>query len=236
MSYLYRPTPVFNPGPSRDVPLSRLPAGTMRGVPADRSGNGGRGYFDQARRAAAGKPWIVRSGTMGSFLGDDNFDTTGIELPLAPYDPFMPSLTAPQMPSSFFQIQAPTAPNVAQYDPNMAPPIISSGGSIFNPSSSPQAPGSSLANIFSSLSNVGVNIARAFTGQSPINPATPPAPPAGYVQPGSPAATSSIATLLSKPSSIFPSMSNGSLLLIGGGAFALLMAVGGSGYSMGRRR
>lgn len=232
MSYLYRPTPVFNPGPSRVPTLSRLPAGTMRGVPADRSGNGGRGYFDQARRAAAGNPWIVRSGTMGSFLGDDNFDTTGIELPLAPYDPFMPSLTAPQMPSSFFQIQAPTAPNVAQYDPNMAPPIISSGGSIFNPSSSPQAPGSSLANIFSSLSNVGVNIARAFTGQAPINPATPPVPP-GYVQAGAPAATSSIATLLSRPSSIFPSMSNGTLLMIGGGAIAL-MAVMRSGES--RRR
>ncbi|MGA7793428.1 MAG: hypothetical protein WCA19_10345, partial [Candidatus Acidiferrales bacterium] len=85
MSYLYRPTPVFNPGPPRGIRLSgAVSGGAMRGY--DGSVNW-KAFFDSKRAALQGSPWIVRSGTMGSFLGQD--DTSGDfseELPLTPID------------------------------------------------------------------------------------------------------------------------------------------------------
>lgn len=150
MSYLYRPTPVFNPGPSRGIPLSgAVSGGAMHGYQANINW---RGFFDEARRACAGKPWVVRSGTMGSFLGqDDGFDYSS--LPLTPYDPSIISLDPLPMPELDYS-SLPLAP----YDPSnisLMPPI-SSGGSILNP----------VAQIINSASSAGTQIVRAVTGQS----------------------------------------------------------------------
>lgn len=182
MSYLYRPTPVFNPGPPPRVPLRGLPAGTMRGY-AD--GVNWKAYFDSARAATQGNPWIVRSGTMGSFLGQDSTDTVDFSnLPLAPVDTTnlnLSPIVAP-LPVDLYPMSPPIAPAIAPFTPgpiSAAPSIVSSGGSILSPAT-PSAAGQAVtpwAQIVSSLTSFGTSIAKAATGQPQINPAIAPIAP-----------------------------------------------------------
>jgi hypothetical protein len=177
MSYLYRPTPVFTPPPSIANLSGAVSGGQMNYDP----GVNWKGYFDSQRAAQQGSPWLVKSGTMGSFmlsgLGDGT-DPTLSDLPLAPVtnDPL---LTPISLPDSFFNMSAPIAPAITPYNPGAPPPaIVSSGGSILSPVS-PAAPGTSLTSLISSLSSLGTNIAKAATGQpsTGINPAIPPVAP-----------------------------------------------------------
>ncbi|MBZ5662715.1 MAG: hypothetical protein LAO08_20125 [Acidobacteriia bacterium] len=189
MSYLFRPTPVFNPGPPRGIPLSgAVSGGVMRGW--DSSVNW-KAYFDSKRAAAQGSPWIVKSGTMGSYLGDmapDPIDFTS--LPLAPVSTD-PLLTTINLPDSWFNLNPPIAPAIVPYDPGAVPSpvIVSSGGSILSPvapgAPSTSSPAGSLTSIINSIASLGVNIAKAATGQ-PVNLGVPPAAPAA------PAAQSSL--------------------------------------------
>ena len=183
MSYLYRPTPVFNPGPPRGIRLSgAVSGGAMRGY--DGSVNW-KAFFDSKRAALQGSPWIVRSGTMGSFLGQD--DTSGDfseELPLTPIDTSNISLSpieAP-LPVDLYPMPAPEAPAIAPYTPgpvSAAPSIVSSGGSITSPAASPTSTqaASSMASLISSIASAGTAIAKAATGQTQINPTIAPAAP-----------------------------------------------------------
>jgi hypothetical protein len=182
VSYLYRPTPVFNPGPPPRVPLRGLPAGTMRGY-AD--GVNWKAYFDSARAATQGNPWIVRSGTMGSFLGQDSTDTVDFSnLPLAPVDMTSLNLSPilPPLPVDLYPMSPPIAPAIAPFTPgpiSAAPSIVSSGGSILSPAT-PSAAGQAVtpwAQIVSSLTSFGTSIAKAATGQPQINPAIAPVAP-----------------------------------------------------------
>lgn len=181
MSYLYRPTPVFNPGPPPRVPLRGLPAGTMHGY-AD--GVNWKAFFDSKRAALQGSPWIVRSGTMGSFLagglGDDSIDLSS--LPLAPIDTSninLFSMPAP-VPVDFYPMPAPIDPSIAPYNPgpiSAAPSIVSSGGSITSPGAASTQASTPWAQIVGSLAPLGTSIIKAATGQPQINPAIAPVAP-----------------------------------------------------------
>lgn len=173
MSYLYRPTPVFNPGPQSANLSGAVSGGVMRGCD---SGVNWKAYFDSSRAATQGKPWIVSSGAMGAFLAQDSIDISS--LPLTPYDPGI-SLAPLPLPDSFWSMPSPIAPAIVPYDPGSVPAIISSGGSITRPTPSSQ-PGSSLPSIFTSFSNLASSIIRAV---NPLGtPAAPPATPPTQVQ------------------------------------------------------
>ena len=185
MSYLYRPTPVFNPGTQKPNLSGAVSGGQMRGY--DNSINW-KSFFDAKRSAMQGDPWIVRSGTMGSFLGkqlgDDTTDTVDLSsLPLTPYDPSNINLDlSTLLPPDFFNMSAPIAPTVTAYNPgpiSAAPQIVSAGGSITSPSVSPTSANaaSSAASLISALASAGTSIARAATGQPAINPTVAPIAP-----------------------------------------------------------
>lgn len=188
MSYLYRPTPVFNPGPQVANLSGAVSGGVMRGY--DGSVNW-KAYFDSKRAAPQGDPWIVKSGTMGSFqlkgMGDVDpltgeviydapvsFDPGVFDpgtLPLTPYanDPTLnPISNYPGLPSSFFNMAPPSFPAIAPYTPAPAPAIVSSGGSITNPAAQP---GSSLPSIVSAFSNLASSLIKA------VNPLISPGAP-----------------------------------------------------------
>lgn len=176
----FRPTPVFNPGPPVRVPLRRLPAGTMHGYD---SGVNWKAYFDAKRAATQGKPWIVRSGAMGSFLAQDSTDGIDISsLPL-PSDigPSLSPLT-PALPVDLYPMPSPIEPSIAPFNPgpiSLAPQVVSAGGGVLPPSTAPGSSASSIAQILSELTSAGTSIARAATGQpAPINPLIAPQTPA----------------------------------------------------------
>jgi hypothetical protein len=183
MSFLYRPTPVFNPGPPRGIPLSgAVSGGAMRGYDG---GVNWKAFFDSKRAALQGSPWIVRSGTMGSFLGqDDGSGDFSADLPLAPVDTsnFDLAPMLPAMPVDLYPMPAPIAPSIAPYNPgpvSAAPSIVSSGGSVLSPAQPSAAAQAATpwASIVNSLTSFGSSVVKAATGQSPINPAVPPVAP-----------------------------------------------------------
>lgn len=183
MSYLYRPTPVLNPGPQMANLSGAVSGGVMSGW--DNSVNW-KSFFEAKRAAAQGSPWLVKSGTMGSFLagnalGDvssDPYFTDTSALPLPVLDPAMsldPLVSV--LPPDFFNLSPPTAPAITPYNPGAPPSIVSAGGSILSPIAPfAPAPGAPLASVISQLASLGTNIAKAVTGQ--VNPLIPPAPPA----------------------------------------------------------
>jgi hypothetical protein len=195
MSYLYRPTPVLNPRP----PVANLSGAVSGGVMLGCDGSvNWKAYFDAQRAAAQGSPWIVRSGTMGSFVLDGmgdasdpgfidptsvaSFDPSSIDpslLPLAPVtaDPTL----SPIFPPGMFSMPSPNAPPMVPYSPGAPPPIVSAGGSVLTPPSS-VPPWQQVVN---SLLNIGTSITkRATTGGPDVNPAIAPvAPPPGTVAP-----------------------------------------------------
>lgn len=169
MNFLYRPTPILNPGPPADVVLSRLPAGMMRGY--DGSVNW-KAYFDSQRAAVQGNPWIVRSGTMGSFvLGQDDGSIDYSNLPFPTDIGGSLSPLTPALPVDLYPMSPPIDPSIAPYSPGAPPSIVSSGGPILPPSSS----GFNITQFINSLTSLGTNIARAATGQ--ITPSIAPVPP-----------------------------------------------------------
>ena len=276
MSFLYRPTPLFNPGPSTANLSGAVSGGVMRGYDP---GVNWKAFFDAQRAAPQGQPWITKSGTMGSFvldgMGDALFDPTSLDtpsfdpalspaisidpmfagsLPLTPYaaDPALnPVSNYPGLPSSFFSMAPPTAPGGLPV-PVAPPAIVSSGGSITNPAPSSQ-PGSSLPSVVTAFSNLASTFIKA------INPLGTPAPPAiapSPVQASSQIAqaqalqaqanalqntnptlaaqyraqanallygggASSGASWFSQPSSLFPSMTNVTVLLAGAAVVVL---------------
>jgi hypothetical protein len=186
MSRLYRPTPVFNPGPPRGIPLSgAVSGGAMRGY--DSSVNW-KAFFDSKRAALQGSPWIVLSGTMGSFvshgLGQDD-GSDGSDLPLSPIDDSnlnLSPLISP-LPVDVYPMPAPIAAAIAPYNPGpvaSAPSIVSSGGSLSSPAASPTSTNaaSSMSSLISSIAAAGTSIVKAATGQTQINPTIPPPMPA----------------------------------------------------------
>jgi hypothetical protein len=194
MSYLYRPTPVFNPGPSAASLSGAVSGGVMRGY--DGSVNW-KAYFDSKRAAPQGDPWIVKSGTMGSFqlkgMGDVDpltgeviydspvsFDPGIFDpgtLPLTPYanDPTLnPISNYPGLPSSFFNMAPPSFPGGA-------PAIVSSGGSVLTPPSAPAAvpgspalPGFSWTAVVAPLASLATSITKAVSGSGSSAPAIAP--------------------------------------------------------------
>jgi hypothetical protein len=185
MSYLYRPTPVFNPGPSAASLSGAVSGGVMRGYSNQVDW---KAYFDSKRAAPQGDPWIVKSGTMGSFMlkgmgdvdpltGEVIYDSTPVSfdpgifdpgtLPLTPYasDPTLnPISNYPGLPSSFFNMGAPSLPGGA-------PAIVSSGQSILTPPpapaaapGSPQLPGFSWAAVVAPLASLATSITKAVSG------------------------------------------------------------------------
>lgn len=174
MSYLYRPTPVMNPGPSRDVPLRGLPAGTMRGIIFGADYKPGS---DRLRAARASTPWIVTSGTMGNFggMGDAFSDITGIDMQPVDLTSVPTFDTSQPLSPNFWSMPSPMAPT-PNIPASMAPPIISSGGSILSQSASGIP--SWLSALNATLST-GTAIAKTVTsgGGGGINPAIPPVAP-----------------------------------------------------------
>lgn len=174
MSYLYRPTPVFNPGPQAANLSGAVSGGVMRGCD---SGVNWKAYFDSSRAATQGKPWIVSSGAMGAFLAQDSIDISS--LPLTPYDPGI-SLAPLPLPDSFWSMPSPIAPAIVPYDPGSVPAIVSSGRSILQPPGALPVPGFSWASLIAPLASLGTQITRSVTGSGGgINPATAPLAPAG---------------------------------------------------------
>lgn len=290
MSFLYRPTPVFNPGPSTANLSGAVSGGVMRGYDP---GVNWKAFFDAQRAAPQGQPWIIKSGTMGSFvldgMGDALFDPTSLDtpsfdpaispaisidpvfagsLPLAPYsaDPALnPVSNYPGLPSSFFNMAPPSLPGGLQVQPTPAlpaPAIVSSGGSITNPAPSSQ-PGSSLPAVITSFSNLASSVIKAI---NPLGTPAAPAIPPTQVQASSQIAqaqalqaqanalqntnptlaaqyraqanallygggASSGASWFTQPSSLFPSMSNVTVLLAG----AAVVVLGGA-LVAGRRK
>jgi hypothetical protein len=198
MSFLYRPTPVFNPGPSTANLSGAVSGGVMRGYDP---GVNWKAFFDAQRAAPQGQPWITKSGTMGSFvldgMGDALFDPTSLDtpsfdpaispaisidplfsgsLPLTPYsaDPALnPISNYGSLPSSFFNMAPPSAPA-----------IVSSGGSILTPPSAPPAaapgspalPGFSWPSVIAPLTSLATSITKAVTGSGGSIPAIAPSP------------------------------------------------------------
>jgi hypothetical protein len=181
MSYLYRPTPVFNPGPPRGIPLSgAVSGGEMRGYDG---GVNWKGFFDAKRAALQGSPWIVRSGTMGSFLGQDGTDTIDTSsLPLAPIGVSnidISPIIAP-LPVDLYPMPAPISPSIAPFNPgpvSAAPSIVSSGGSVTAPGTAAAQAATPWGSIVSSLTSFGSSVVKAATGQPQINPAIAPVAP-----------------------------------------------------------
>jgi hypothetical protein len=85
MSFTYRPTPILTLGGktvgSDGVPLQRLPAGTMHGYTPNMASPALNAI---GRRTLRGDPWLLRSGTMRGFLGQDDDDSGLIETTMAP--------------------------------------------------------------------------------------------------------------------------------------------------------
>ena len=110
MSYLYRPTPVFNPGPPRGIRLSgAVSGGAMRGY--DGSVNW-KAFFDSKRAALREIRGSCAAARWDRFLGqDDGSSDFSEELPLTPIDTSNISLSpidAP-LPVDLYPMPAPRA-------------------------------------------------------------------------------------------------------------------------------
>jgi hypothetical protein len=163
MSFLYRPTPVIvlsgKTVGSDHVPLRGLPAGTMHGYTPNMISPALNAI---GRRTISGDPWLLRSGTMNGFLGQDDgsglpsdffsgLDASPSVAPSLPPDFFSGATASPilpdqnaGLPSDFFSglTASPIVPTAAMSVP-VAPNIpntYSPSGSIVATSPGPAAP------------------------------------------------------------------------------------------------
>jgi len=187
MSFTYRPTPVIvlsgKTVGSDHVPLRGLPAGTMHGYTPNMASPSLNAI---GRRTLKGNPWLLASGTMGSFLGDDSGDGSM---------DFSGAFSSPVLPTDPGIVDTGSAPNLFDY-----------GGAF----SSPSIPISSASAGMPAAPDIGAPISPTGSGMIPVSYAGPAAPKAAAASPVTQAAAtgtslvSSIANLFKPSTSTTP--------------------------------
>jgi hypothetical protein len=126
VSFVYRPTPVITLSGKTvghdGVTLSRLPAGTMHGYTPNMASPALNAI---GRRTLKGNPWLIRSGTMNGFLGQDD----GVDIVQSNYDP------GTGLDLSLPPVNVPQFYSVPGADLNLAPTSYSPSTSLVTPPS-----------------------------------------------------------------------------------------------------
>jgi len=184
MSYVYRPTPVLTLSGKTvgddGVIMRRLPAGTMQGYTPNMVSPSLNAI---GRRTLRGDPWIVRSGNMGKFLGqDDGSDGSGMD--------FSGAFASPTLPSSGV-VDVGAAPNLFDY-----------GGAF----SSPTIPISSASSGVPAAPDIGAPVLPTGSGLIPVTDTNPVKPAVATAAPAAAApAAAATPSILTSIANLFKS-------------------------------
>lgn len=224
-SYPFRPTPIVTLAGKTvgtDGVRLREKAGTMHGYAAAADY---KALNDIGRRTMRGNPWLVGSGTMGRFLGDDSgdfgapFDTSSapiddtLQMPVF-NDPIIPINLGPVTPidttsiSSGGSLIMPTIAPVSNNQQDIA--NLAAGIGTGSGSGIPAPPASAISSIINSITGI-------FKPKTTVLPMT-------AAQPGvySPYATTS---WFGQTGGVIAGMPNSSALLLGAGGLLAILAV-----------
>jgi hypothetical protein len=226
MSFVYRPTPVIvlsgKTVGGDHVPLRGLPAGTMHGYTPNMTSPALNAI---GRRTLKGDPWLISSGTMGSFLAQDS---SGLDLSTT-MAPDVNTLTPPDFAPIVFTDMStmPLAPTMApDINTLIPPPTAAPTGSLLSPSqitAASQQASAALASqqALSAAPSLLTSIANIFKPTPTVTPMT-------AAQPGvyNPYATT---PSWFQQSNILPGAPNWTILAVGLLAAAMFAsAIGGS--------
>jgi hypothetical protein len=237
MSFVYRPTPVVvlsgKTVGTDHVPLRRLPAGTMHGYTPNMASPALNAI---GRRTISGNPWLLASGTMNGFLGQDDgpilfSDVSPIDTTLEPSGSLL--TPPPFSPSTPVFLPQPSDLNL---QPTTYEPTGTLIASTFQPSASSLpsglSPGLVAPTNFSSLQPAVApsaiqQIASLFTGTQNTTKMTAAMPGVYNAQTVTPSWFAQ--------STLLPGIPNVSALL-GGAAVLLLLSSVAIGGKVGYRR
>lgn len=235
MSFIYRPTPVVRLSgwdPAGEVYFKRdttYPArgGTMQGYTPNRSSPALNAI---GRRTLKGNPWLISSGTMGSFLAQDD-DSGLIETTMAPdtgtlVEPTMPVILAPSADQlSLSTTMAPSgslvttpAVNLNTYGASLLSPgdITAAEAQTAAQTAAAQAAAKSAAAAAPSLLTSIANLFKPSTTTTPMTAA----------QPGVYKSLTTTPSWFSQ-SSLVSGMPNSTVLIFAVGALVALAVIGG---------
>lgn len=221
MSFIYRPTPVITLTGKTvgddHVPLTRLPAGTMHGYARNMDSPALNAI---GRRTISGNPWLVRSGTMGSFLGQDS----GLPSDFFSGLTATPSLPDAGLPADFFSgaSMSPIAPTSTLLTPTLpaiSVPGFSPSGALFPAVAPPAAPSVAAPSVATQAVGAGTSILSSISNFFKPKTSTTPMIAA---QPGVYSATTTTPSWFSQQT-LLPGISN-TMALLGGAAVLVLFA------------
>lgn len=234
MSYLYRPTPVIvlsGKTVGHDgVIMRRLPAGTMHGYTPNMVSPA---LNSIGRRTLRGNPWLVASGTMGSFLGQD--DGSGMDFSGAFASPTLPSpgiIDTGAAPSLFDfggAFSSPTIPISSggglPAAPDIGAPILPAGSGLTTlpaiaAPAKPTVAAGTLAPVAAATPSILTSIANLFKPTTLATPMT-------AAQPGVYTSTTTTPSWFSQ-SSLIAGTPNSTVLIFGAAALVALIVLGGS--------